>query len=200
MALTSVDPPELLRFIRKEYPDVNLMKPEKTMFQLIVEYGYPPTRRARYCCGELKERGGTGRIVVTGIRWEESLKRSQRKMVESCYKDVTKKYLNPIVDWKSVDVWEYIKDNHLPYPSLYDEGLKRIGCIGCPNRDKGRRIDFKRWPKFEKAYRNSFAKAIITRKRKNLKNEKNFVDADTMWKWWMEENSKEDDTTWSLFE
>ena len=34
---TSVDPPELLKFIRSDYPDVIWLKPEKTMFQLILQ-------------------------------------------------------------------------------------------------------------------------------------------------------------------
>lgn len=38
---------------------------------------YPPTRLARYCCEELKERGGVGRIKITGVRWAESFKRKE---------------------------------------------------------------------------------------------------------------------------
>ena len=69
-SVTTVDPPELLRFIKKNYPDVIWDRPNKTMWQLIVENAMPPTRRIRYCCRELKEDKGEGRIVVTGIRWQ----------------------------------------------------------------------------------------------------------------------------------
>ena len=34
---TSVDPMEVLRFIRSNYPDVTWLYPEKTMFQLILK-------------------------------------------------------------------------------------------------------------------------------------------------------------------
>ena len=34
-------------------------------------------RTSRYCCSELKEPGGTGKIVVTGVRWAESTRREQ---------------------------------------------------------------------------------------------------------------------------
>lgn len=200
MSLTSVDPPELLKFIRKEYPDVELSKPRKSMFQLIAQRWSPPTRRIRYCCEELKERGGSGRLVVTGIRWEESIKRRKRKMIEMCFKDNSKRYLHPIVDWSSIDVWDYIKEKNLAYPDLYNEGHKRIGCIGCPMSAKGRIADFKRWPKFEKAYRKTFDRLIIARAARGLGNEGHFETSDKMWKWWMEENTKEDDTSWSLFE
>lgn len=91
-AMTSVDPPELIRFRRKFYPDViedvqhySDGKPEHyypdgrpkpiTMWSLIADHTVPPTRKARYCCAALKEVGGKGRLVVTGVRWEESANR-----------------------------------------------------------------------------------------------------------------------------
>mgnify|MGYP003377250662 FL=1 len=80
--ITTVDPPELFYFIRKEYPDVYMDKPETTMWDLIVKKGFPPTRMVRYCCSDLKERGGAGKFVLTGVRWEESRKRKNRKLVE----------------------------------------------------------------------------------------------------------------------
>lgn len=35
----------------------------------------PPTRIVRYCCSELKERGGRYRKKITGVRWAESRSR-----------------------------------------------------------------------------------------------------------------------------
>ena len=68
--VTTVDPPELVNFIREFYPDAwdGRNKPSKTMWKLIPEMRMPPTRIARYCCQELKEGGGMGRFVVTGVR------------------------------------------------------------------------------------------------------------------------------------
>lgn len=91
-SVTSVDPPAVMRFIRKQYPDViwdrnywNDGKPEHyykdgrpkqiTMWNLIADHTIPPTRQARYCCSALKETGGGGRVVVTGVRWAESNRR-----------------------------------------------------------------------------------------------------------------------------
>lgn len=45
------------------------------MWNIIEAHTIPPTRQARYCCSELKETGGKGRVVVTGVRWAESAKR-----------------------------------------------------------------------------------------------------------------------------
>lgn len=82
-SVTSVDPPELLRFIKKQYPDViwdHHYYPDgrkKTMWNIIETHTIPPTRNARYCCADLKESGGKGRVVITGVRWYESVKRKE---------------------------------------------------------------------------------------------------------------------------
>lgn len=82
-SVTSVDPPELCRFIKKNYPDVIWdyhYWPDgrkKTMWNVIAAHTIPPTRQARYCCQELKESGGKGRVVVTGVRWAESVRRKE---------------------------------------------------------------------------------------------------------------------------
>ena len=72
---TTVDAPETVRYIRS-IPGVHINYPEKSMWQLIVETGMPPTRIVRYCCAELKERGGKGRVKITGVRKEESTARA----------------------------------------------------------------------------------------------------------------------------
>ena len=76
--VTTVDPPELLRFIREQYPDVIWDYPfdkdgrRTCMYRLIAERTIPPTRMVRYCCTELKESKTLGHLVITGVRWAES--------------------------------------------------------------------------------------------------------------------------------
>ena len=152
------DPHELVRFI-KTFPEVRIDRPPLTMWQLIRKKGMPPTRSARFCCQELKERGGAGRLVVTGIRWAESSRRGKRRLIEACYRSASKKYLNPIIDWPTAAVWEYVRERGLRYCSLYDEGFKRLGCVLCPMvRDV--EIHMTRWPKicaaWERAIKASF--------------------------------------------
>lgn len=102
---TTADPPELIRFIRKEYPDVGWNNPEKTMWKLIEEKLMPPNRRIRYCCDVLKEGGGEGRFVVTGVRWAESVRRKNtRKAVEfDKYGSESKKAINDRVIFLNSD-------------------------------------------------------------------------------------------------
>lgn len=73
---TTVDAPETVRYIRS-IPNVIINYPKMSMWEIIVYHKIPPTRLMRYCCTELKERGGTGRIKITGVRWAESLKRKE---------------------------------------------------------------------------------------------------------------------------
>ena len=91
--ITSVDPPELIRFIRNEHPDVSRDVPVYkdgrrgkewdgkpiTMWNLIPWKLMPPTRLVRYCCVFLKEDGGDGRMTVTGVRWAESRNRQENQ-------------------------------------------------------------------------------------------------------------------------
>jgi phosphoadenosine phosphosulfate reductase len=83
--ITSVDPPELVRFIKQQYPQVALDFPRDkdgkviTMWNLILKKLIPPTRLVRYCCESLKETCGKGRIVVTGVRWDESVRRKNMR-------------------------------------------------------------------------------------------------------------------------
>jgi len=130
--------------------------------KLIEHKGVPPTRMAPYCCDHLKERGGSGRFVVTGIRHDESPKRAKRQKFENCYNDTSKKYFHPIIDWTEDDVWEYIHAFKIPYCSLYDEGWNRIGCVLCPKSSlKNRLREFKRWPKRVKSYLKCFRRALL---------------------------------------
>lgn len=82
MNLTSVDPPEVIRFVKRAYPEVDLIKPKKSIYQLAVEKQILPTMRVRWCCAEYKEMSGAGRVTLIGIRHQESSSRAKRNEVE----------------------------------------------------------------------------------------------------------------------
>lgn len=42
--------------------------------------------------------------------------------------------LNPLVDWDDKAVWNYIKDHHVPYNPLHDQGYPSIGCMPCTTK------------------------------------------------------------------
>lgn len=82
MNLTSVDPPEVIRFVKKNYPEVELIKPSKSIFQIAVEKQFLPSKRVRWCCTEYKETAGAGKVTLIGIRKAESSRRAKRNEVE----------------------------------------------------------------------------------------------------------------------
>ena len=180
---TGIDPPELVYFIRDKYPGMIWEKPKENIWKLIERKGMP-RRQSRFCCEYLKEHTGDGRVVVTGIRWQESGRRRRRHMVETCIKGRGKSFLHPIIDWTEADIWEYIKVENLPYFSLDDEGFKRLGCVLCPMvRDTKRQIE--RWPKIAEAWRRACTRYY----NKGSEGVKRWPTDGAMWSWWLDRDA-----------
>ena len=185
-----------------DYKNEKLRGKQITMWNLIPEKGMPPTRLARYCCEALKESAGHDRFVITGVRKAESVRRAKNRgglelaekktqrmenydpdnpdegMIHNCMR-YARKHLNPIIDWTTDEVWEFIRDFNVPYCKLYDQGYKRLGCIGCPMASK-QAEELEKNPKYKRAYIRAFEKML----------EK--LDGETIWEtpqdvydWWI---------------
>lgn len=226
--LTSVDPPELVHFV-KTFPDVFIDRPKDkdgnqiTMWNLIPRKKFPPTQLARYCCELLKEDGGNGRMTITGVRWAESSNRKNnhghitvfkdnkqitevlkdsgnftetprggvvltndneetRKLVEQCYK-LSKTVINPIIDWTDADVWEFIREYNVRYCCLYDQGYKRLGCIGCPMGKQAE--DFEKYPKYKRAYIRAFQRMLDGF---DINRTTSWKSGEDVFSWWLRED------------
>lgn len=172
--LTTIDPPDNVLFIRHRYPNVQIIRPKLTFSQLVAKKGCLPTRHKRYCCAELKENYGAGRVVLTGVRRSESQKRSDRmeinlrtrrrhpkwtdgseddfyqyqETVVQCLEGKDKLILNPILDWSVSDIWQFIRLFKLPVNPVYKMGCNRVGCVLCPlSSIEAKRFEMKTWPK-----------------------------------------------------
>jgi phosphoadenosine phosphosulfate reductase len=68
---------------------------------------------------------------ITGLRREQAVTRFNIKKIEidPTHNDIIK--INPIADWSEDMVWEYIKENQVPYNKLHDMGFPSIGCEPC---------------------------------------------------------------------
>lgn len=87
---TTVDAPETVYHIREVFSRLKAKgvschivnptyKGERiSMWSLIPKKQMPPTRLVRYCCKVLKETGGKGRAIATGVRRNESTARRSR--------------------------------------------------------------------------------------------------------------------------
>ena len=160
---TTADAPETVRFVRSEMARLEekgykctvsmpTYKGQRTsMWSLIPQKLMPPTRLVRYCCSVLKETGGAGRFICTGVRWAESASRKnnrgiyeklgatmnkriilandndeKRMLFENC-RLKAKRVVNPIIDWKDEDVYGFLEDAKVPMNPLYAEGQCRVG-------------------------------------------------------------------------
>lgn len=193
-------------------------KGERTsMWKLIPQKLMPPTRMVRYCCAVLKETGCANRFIATGVRWAESTQRkdreefekigatkatkekftsvmlmndndSRRRMNEHCMQK-KKMVVNPIIDWKDSDVWEFIHSEKIPTCELYQCGYERVGCIGCPMAGKKRYKEFADFPKYKNLYIHAFDRMVKERKSRGLPCQwKNGNDA---FLWWMDDENIE---------
>lgn len=187
---TTIDPPELIYFIRKHHKEVKWENPEKPFLTLLSIKGFP-TRISRWCCQIYKEQDGSGRIVMTGIRRQESTRRNKRRLIETCYRDTTKRFINVIIDWSDTDVWEFIEKYKIPYCKLYDEGNKRIGCLMCPLANKySRKNDSIKYPRYTELFKKAFIKLYEYRKKKKNPSIKKWKNGTEMFYYWLLNDSK----------
>lgn len=158
-SVTSIDPPDNVYYIRQHFPEVEFIHPKRNFFKLIETKGLPTIMR-RYCCERLKEGLGAGYMVLTGVRAAESRKRagyaeieifsrrvehqgkprgrSFEQLMESehqCIKGRDKLMVRPILDWSDEEVWQYIREHHLPLNPCY-QMHGRVGCMFCPFASK----------------------------------------------------------------
>ena len=67
---------------------------------------------------------------ITGIRRDQAPTRANSKKIEYDTKFGLIKF-NPIADWTSEDVWNYIRKMMLYYNPLHDKHYPSIGCEHC---------------------------------------------------------------------
>lgn len=222
-SLTTADAPETVRHVHETFhrlEDKGIkctvdkhVKPDgsrTTMWNLIPRKLMPPTRLVRYCCSELKEGGGKGRFIATGVRWAESVARKKnrgtleiltsrmknkiilandndesRRLFET-FQLKGKRIVNPIVEWKEEDIWSYAESENIPMNPLYCEGFKRVGCVGCPMAGQTvRAVEFARYPKIKAAYIRAFDRMLEERRRRELLCQ--WQTAVDVFHWWMED-------------
>lgn len=103
------------------------------------------------CCGIRKVESLNRALAnldawITGLRTEQSMTRTdtEKVQVDAPRKGLVK--INPLIDWTSEQVWDYIKSNKVPYNKLHDMGYPSIGCAPCTRAvQSGEGIRAGRW-------------------------------------------------------
>lgn len=226
---TTVDAPETIYHVRRVFDRLRgrgvrcfFRNPEYqgrpiSMWTLIPLKQMPPTRLVRYCCKVLKETGGKGRAIATGVRRCESVARRNRAFANnfsvarpavldfedaaSLFEDADKPIehdhnfvrscrlrgntsFQPIVEWLDDDVWQFLDEQGIETNPLYEDGFRRVGCIGCPFASPAERErEFARWPKFKDAYMRSFARMLDHRRVSGLDTQ--WETAQEVYDWWL---------------
>ena len=145
-SVTRFEPPQLIDFILKNYPDVIFRRAYKMPLLDAIEQHGLPSMFARWCCDVKHAKQEGYDISIIGIRWEESSKRREKWRM-SGYKEDKTFYICPIADWTSDDVWEYLNFRKIPHCCIYDMGFTRIGCVCCPLSESEMERQAKIWPK-----------------------------------------------------
>lgn len=76
--------------------------------------------------------------------------------------------LRPILYWSEAEVWRYINKNKLPYPALYDDGMRRCGCMLCPLSGlKNNMYYIEKYPNLLPSFNRNVAKNVKLRPIRN---------------------------------
>jgi phosphoadenosine phosphosulfate reductase len=198
---TTIDPPELVRFIKKQHPDVIWCNPAMPMMTAVATLRKsPPTRRARWCCERYKELTlKTGNPHLVGVRAAESVRRRNAWLQW----DGKRNILAPILLWSDEDVWTFIRERNLPYCELYDQGFKRLGCVGCPLAGReGQDREFARWPNFERNWHRAIVAnwerwhSVPRIRDGKPRFQAKFKSGEELWLWWRTYKAPTGDCGW----
>lgn len=75
-------------------------------------------------------------VWITGLRRSQSITRANLKVMEWDWKYQVLKF-NPLAYWQRPQVWQYVKDNSVPYNPLHERGYPTIGCTHCTQPVEG---------------------------------------------------------------
>lgn len=155
---TTIDPPGTIKHCREN--GVEIREPKMRFFDLIKQSGFP-TRRARFCCEDLKEYKILDN-AIQGIRRCESTKRMERykEPIICRFYGSKKNHVNvilPILEWTDKDVSDFVEMQKIRcHPLYYVNGRfdvkERLGCLGCPLQSDNGLSDFKAYPSLVKAW------------------------------------------------
>jgi phosphoadenosine phosphosulfate reductase len=142
---TGLEFPETVKYVqefaRKNRERLLVADAGDAFWEQVDSFG-PPAKDFRWCCKvcklapltDLIERNfPQGTLTIEGNRAYESFARSTITFVERNPFVPNQVILNPIRDWRAVDVWGYIWWRNMDYNPLYEKDYERIGCYLCPS-------------------------------------------------------------------
>ena len=136
--------------------NIEVMFPDQNEVEQMVRVNgmnlfYHSIGNRKLCCGIRKVHPLNRMLVtldgwITGLRGDQTQIRADAKKIEidEQHNNIIK--VNPIIEWKLEEVWDYIKKNNIPYNKLHDKGYPSIGCEPCTRAIKpGEDLRAGRW-------------------------------------------------------
>lgn len=134
---------------------INLFFPDREQVEKMVrEKGinlfYNSVENRKLCCHIRKIEPLTRALKdidfwISGLRREQSVTRENLSLVEADELNGKIK-INPLIDWSTEDVRDYIRKYNIPYNPLHDKGFPSIGCLPCTRAiEPGENIRAGRW-------------------------------------------------------
>jgi len=130
------------------FPDYHFV--EKLVNEKGIRSFYKSIANRKECCRIRKiaplKRALEGLDVwVCGLRKDQSVTRFFNEIVELDTGNNLLK-ISPLLNWTEDQVWEYIKQNNVPYNKLHDQNYPSIGCQPCTRAvEPGEDIRSGRW-------------------------------------------------------
>jgi phosphoadenosine phosphosulfate reductase len=134
---------ELIAQLRDRYPGLSLdvLKPtEEHVHRMVERKGLDLFRESvenrLLCCNVRKVRPLTRHLAtldawITGLRRDQWATRTNIRKIEIDHDHGAIVKLNPLAEWTKDEVWDYVRENDVPYHPLYDQGYTSIGCAPC---------------------------------------------------------------------
>ena len=132
---------DLMQEVRKRYSlPLKIYFPDSALVEAYVAQNgvngfYDSVELRKRCCHirkvePLKRALAGKKAWITGMRRDQAVTRGGLEM-SSFDADHGMQKFNPLLDWSNAEVWEYIRQNDVPYNKLHDRFYPSIGCAPC---------------------------------------------------------------------
>lgn len=132
---------EVMQATREKYGvQIDVLFPDhEKVEEMVNRFGpnlfYTSIEARKLCCNvrkiePLKRKLSGLQAWICGLRAEQSVTRTDLRRIEFDENFGLIK-TSPLVDWTTEQVWDYIRENNVPYNRLHDKGYSSIGCAPC---------------------------------------------------------------------
>jgi phosphoadenosine phosphosulfate reductase len=147
---------DMLEKVKAHYGyDIAVYKPQAEAVEAYIAQNglnafYDSVEMRKECC-RIRKVEPLGRALLGNKAWVTGQRRAQAAtrgslMVEEDDAAHLMTKFNPLADWSEEDIWNYIRDNGVPYNALHDQGYPSIGCEPCTRAiEPGEDVRAGRW-------------------------------------------------------